>query len=81
VLIGINKSEFLTILDGNHRFVAAVLEGKLDRLRFMCGLSPSMTRCCWYRTNLLTLARYGRNLLRHVAHPKAGLESIFENQG
>jgi hypothetical protein len=35
----------------------------LPKLRFMCGLSPRMTDCCWYNTNLVTLFRYGRNLL------------------
>lgn len=69
VLIGLGETEPLTIIDGNHRFVAAVLEGKIDRLRFVCGLSPRMTQCCWYRTNPLTLARYGRNLLGHLLSP------------
>jgi hypothetical protein len=82
VLIGVNETEPLTILDGNHRFVAAIMEGKVDRLRFLCGLSPAMTRCCWYRTNLLTLTRYGRNLLRNRArHPEIELKSLFEHPG
>lgn len=82
VLIGLTESEPLTILDGNHRFVAAVLEGQTDRLRFVCGLSPRMTRCCWYRTNLLTLARYGTNLLLHLSHhPEAELARLFESSG
>lgn len=79
VLIGLNETEPLTILDGNHRFVAAVLEGKVDRLRFVCGLSPKMTRCCWYRTNLLNLVSYGKNLLRHlVRRPEADLNRLCE---
>lgn len=82
VLIGLNEGEPLTIVDGNHRFVAAALEGRIDRLRFLCGLSPRMTACCWYRTNLLTLARYGGNLLRHlIHHPEAELERLFEGSG
>jgi hypothetical protein len=82
LLIGLNEAEQLTILDGNHRFVAAMLEGKVNRLRLLCGLSPQMTRCCWYRTNLLTLARYGLNILRHrIHHPKIELERLFEGPG
>ncbi len=82
VLIGLDVTEPLTILDGNHRFVAAVLEGKLDQLRFVCGLSPEMARCCWYKTNPASLTRYGRNLLQHlVRHPKTELESLFEHSG
>ena len=79
VLIGLNETEPLTILDGNHRFVAAVLEGKVDRLRFLCGLSPRMKRCCWYRTNLFNLMSYGKNLLRHlVRRPEADLNRLCE---
>lgn len=82
VLIGLNETEPLTILDGNHRFVAAVLEGRVHRLRFLCGLSPRMTQCCWYRTNLVTLARYGGNLLRYLLrHPEAELARHFESSG
>lgn len=66
LLIGLNESEPFTILDGNHRFVAALLEGRTDRLRFLCGISPRMTQCCWYKTNLFTLARYAKNLLLHL---------------
>jgi O-antigen/teichoic acid export membrane protein len=63
LLIGLSEKEPLTILDGNHRFVAAAIEGRPDRLHVLCGLSPKMTRCCWYRTNPLTLTRYAGNLL------------------
>jgi O-antigen/teichoic acid export membrane protein len=82
ILIGVNETDPLTILDGNHRFVAAVLEEKVDRLRFVCGLSPEMAQCCWYTTNLISLTRYGRNLLRHLVRPpEAELESLFERSG
>jgi len=82
LLIGLNEAEPLTILDGNHRFIAAALEGQVDRLRFVCGFSPNMTACCWYRTNIFTLARYARNLLRHlIDHPEAELNRLFEISG
>jgi len=82
VLIGINATEPLTIIDGNHRFVAAVLEEKIDKLRFVCGLSPEMAQCCWYTTNLINLTRYGRNLLRHLSHrPETELKNLFERSG
>ena len=70
VLIGRDEKSPLTILDGNHRFVAAVLEGRVNRLRFVCGMSPQMDRCCWYKTNLLSLVRYGVNLLQHQFRPQ-----------
>ncbi len=74
VLIGISESAPLTILDGNHRLVAAMLSSpaRVHRLRFLCGLSPRMTECCWYNTNFMSLLRYGRNVLRQfVRIPKA----------
>jgi hypothetical protein len=80
LLIGLNEIEPLTIIDGNHRLVAAVLEDKLDQVRFIYGLSPKMTQCCWYKTNLFTLSRYTRNLLKHLPrHPEAELERLFES--
>ncbi len=84
VLIGISESEPLTILDGNHRLVAAMLASpsRVHRLQFLCGLSPRMTECCWYNTNLVTLMRYGRNVLRHVVRrPKAELARVLQSPG
>jgi O-antigen/teichoic acid export membrane protein len=69
LLIGMDDRSPLTILDGNHRMAAAMLAqppADLDSFQFICGLSPAMTRCCWYRTNVNTLSRYLTNLLRHV---------------
>ena len=80
ILIGLNAAEPMTVLDGNHRLIAAVLEGKTERLRFLCGFSSSMTKCCWYRTTPLTLTRYSRNLLRHVAkNPAVDLARLCES--
>jgi hypothetical protein len=69
LLIGVDERSPLTILDGNHRMAAAMLAQppvELESFQFICGLSPAMTRCCWYRTNVNTLSRYLTNLLRHV---------------
>jgi hypothetical protein len=71
LLIGVNTTGPLTILDGNHRMAAAMLtqpSAHLGRFRFICGFSPKMTRCCWYYTNINTLLRYLKNLLRHFPH-------------
>src|SRR6266700_3385620 len=69
LLIGIDDRSPLTILDGNHRMAAAMLAqppADLESFQFICGFSPAMTRCCWYRTNVNTLSRYLTNLLRNV---------------
>lgn len=65
ILIGRTESEPVTVLDGNHRLVAA-LHASPDqtvRLRFMCGLSDRMKQCCWYHTSFFTLLRYGWHVL------------------
>jgi hypothetical protein len=80
LLIGLNESEPFTILDGNHRLVAAILTSPetVQRFRFLCGLSPRMKECCWYRTNVATLFRYGTNLLANVVHnPAAELARLL----
>jgi O-antigen/teichoic acid export membrane protein len=69
LLIGVDDRSPLTILDGNHRMAAAMLAqppADLESFQFICGFSPAMTRCCWYRTNVNTLYRYLTNLLRHI---------------
>jgi hypothetical protein len=71
LLIGVDDQSPLTILDGNHRIAAAMLAeppASLESFAFICGLSPAMTHCCWYRTNVNTLWRYLTNLLRHIFH-------------
>jgi O-antigen/teichoic acid export membrane protein len=80
LLIGLDGTGPFTILDGNHRLVAATLTSSetLQKLRFFCGLSPKMAQCCWYRTNPSTLFRYGLNLLRHVVRdPEAEAQRLL----
>lgn len=84
ILIGLNERERFTILDGNHRLVAAMLSSPqtLSKLRFICGLSPHMNECCWYNTNLATLFRYGTNKLRGaIRNPETELAQIMQNTG
>jgi len=66
LLIGLDESSPLTIIEGNHRMTAAALVSPEDahlRFRFLCGFSPRMMECCWYQTDLKTLWRYGVNSL------------------
>jgi O-antigen/teichoic acid export membrane protein len=82
LLIGLTQKGPFTILDGNHRLVAATITSPacVPRFRFFCGLSPRMTSCCWYRTNAATLIHYGANLLRHLVHdPEADLERLLQS--
>ena len=80
LLIGVSESDPLTVLDGNHRLMAAMLRSPhaIQKLRFICGLSPRMTECCWYRTNLMTLFRYAKNVLTHsTRNPAAELARLL----
>lgn len=83
LLIGVDTRSPLTILDGNHRVAAAMLgqpPADLENFQFICGLSPAMIRCCWYRTNVNTLSRYLTNLLRHVFYdPESDIGRFLES--
>jgi O-antigen/teichoic acid export membrane protein len=84
ILIGLNESARFTILDGNHRLVAAMLSSPktVNKLRFVCGLSPRMNECCWYNTNFATLLRYGRyKMTGATQNPEAELAQIMQNAG
>jgi len=83
LLIGVDERSPLTILDGNHRMAAAMLAqppAALDSLQFICGFSPAMTRCCWYKTDVNTLSRYLTNLLRHIFYdPESDIGRFMES--
>jgi len=83
LLIGVDAQSPLTILDGNHRMAAAMLTqppADLDTFQFICGFSPTMTRCCWYRTNVNTLSRYLTNLVRHIFYdPESDIGRFLES--
>jgi O-antigen/teichoic acid export membrane protein len=71
LLIGVDKKGPLTILDGNHRMAATMLAQRipsLRHLRFICGFSPEMIHCCWYHTNVNTLFRYLKNVVRYFSY-------------
>jgi O-antigen/teichoic acid export membrane protein len=69
LLIGVDERRPLTIIEGNHRMAAALMlspETAHRRFRFYSGLSPHMTQCCWYQTDLMTLSRYAKNIVRYM---------------
>lgn len=73
LLIGMDEQRPLTILEGNHRLTAALLAGPAffsHQFRVFCGLSPQMSRACWYETNLPNLWRYGQNRLRNLFYDR-----------
>jgi hypothetical protein len=84
LLIGVDGTGPLTILDGNHRMAAAMLRNSapvLDRFRFICGFSPHMIRCCWYHTNVNTLLRYLKNFVRYFSYDPETDIGRFQERG
>ncbi len=81
LLIGIDQSSPLTIIEGNHRMVAAMLLSPptvCQRFRFLCGFSPRMAECCWYKTDVSTLWRYTKNRVRYLYSDRdAALEDML----
>jgi hypothetical protein len=74
LLIGMDESRPVTLLEGNHRFVASLLlprEAMLRRIRLVCGFSPNMESCCWYKTSLGSLAHYLRNRIKYYRNREA----------
>lgn len=80
LLIGIDENKPMTILEGNHRFTAAMLVS-LQRVQtsfqILCGFSPHMDECCWYVTNLRTLWKYLNNRLRNVVDEEADVQRVL----
>ena len=83
LLIGIDESQPLVVLEGNHRVTAALLDSpqRLASLDFYCGLSPRMAESCWYRTNLPSLWRYLKNRVRNVYDREADVERLLRQTG
>jgi hypothetical protein len=68
ILLGLDESRPVTLLEGNHRFIAALLAGGphlLKGARMVAVFSPQMEKCCWYKTNFLTLTRCLKNRIQH----------------
>jgi hypothetical protein len=84
LLIGRDENRPVTVLEGNHRLVAALLlprEMMLRRLRVVCGFSPNMEKCCWYKTTLPSLARYLKNRIQHLWARKIDPGHLLKQMG
>lgn len=68
IFLGLDERRPVTLLEGNHRFVASLLAPEKDLLagaRMVAVFSPSMEKCCWYKTNFQTLFRCLKNRIQH----------------
>jgi hypothetical protein len=79
LLIGIDEKHGITLLEGNHRFISALLlprDVMLRRLRLVCGFSLNMERCCWYKTDLHNLFHYTKNRIKYFWSRDADLSRL-----
>ena len=80
IFLGIDEHRPVTLLEGNHRFIAALLAGgpqHLRNARMVAVFSPQMEKCCWYKTNLRTLARCLKNRIQHHWDRDADLAKLL----
>ena len=84
MLIGVDETKPVTILEGNHRLTAAMLvsaELALSRFRVVCAFSPRMTENCWYVTNLSNIWRYAKNRFRNIVDKEADVTRALAGTG
>jgi O-antigen/teichoic acid export membrane protein len=85
LLISLNASSPMTIIEGNHRMTAAMLvspDEVTQRFRFFCGFSPHMMECCWYQTDLSSLLRYAKNSFVYLFEDREEvIEEALESRG
>ena len=68
IFLGIDEHLPVTLLEGNHRFIASLLASRGNLLagaRMIGVFSPNMEKCCWYKTNFQTLFRCLKNRIQH----------------
>jgi hypothetical protein len=68
IVLGLDEHRPVTLLEGNHRFIASLLAGGpnlFKNARIVGVFSPHMEKCCWYKTNFLTLSRCLKNRIKH----------------
>jgi hypothetical protein len=80
LLIGLDEANPVTILEGNHRFAAAMLVSPMiasTKFSVLCGFSARMKECCWYHTNFSNLLRYARHRLANLYDPESDVSRLL----
>src|ERR1041385_5441305 len=81
IFLGLDERHPVTLLEGNHRFIAALLapeKGLLAGARTVGVFSPSMEKCCWYKTSFFTLARCLKNRIQHYWDRDPDVDRLLE---
>ena len=81
IFLGVDENGPVTLLEGNHRFIASLLAPQSNLLagaRMIGVFSPSMEMCCWYKTNFQTLFRCLKNRIQHYWDRDPDVASLLE---
>ena len=81
VFLGLDENHPVTLLEGNHRFIASLLvaDGSgLSNARMVGVFSPKMEQCCWYKTNFQTLFRCLKNRIKHKWDRDTDVSSLLQ---
>jgi hypothetical protein len=81
IFLGLDEHRPVTVLEGNHRFIASLLAANGNGFRGtrMVGVfSPKMEQCCWYKTNFQTLFRCLKNRIKHKWDRDTDVSSLLE---
>jgi hypothetical protein len=84
VFLGLDEHGPVTLLEGNHRFVASLLAPEKDLLagaRMVAVFSPQMEKCCWYKTSFQTLFRCLKNRIKHYWDRDPDVAALLEQTG
>ena len=82
--LGLDEQRPVTLLEGNHRFIASLLAPERDLLagaRMVGVFSPQMEKCCWYKTNVRTLFRCLKNRIQHYWSRDPDVGQLLEQPG
>lgn len=81
VFLGLDEHSRVTLLEGNHRFIASLVAGRDQTLkgqRMVGVFSPNMEQCCWYKTNFRTLFRCLKNRIKHKWDRDTDVSSLLQ---
>jgi hypothetical protein len=80
IFLGLDERHPVTLLEGNHRFIASLLAPERNLLagaRLVGVFSPTMERCCWYKTSFYTLFRCLKNRIQHYWNRDPDVSSVL----
>jgi hypothetical protein len=81
IFLGLDERHPVTLLEGNHRFIASLLAPRgrlLEGARLVGVFSPRMEKCCWYKTSFQTLFWCLKNRIQHYWNRDPDVSRLLE---